>query len=243
VDMAASLHMCRGEVDEARQQAEALLTLAQDQEFTFWEGTARMTLGWALTRQGQADQGLAQMERGLAVFRATGAQTSQTLYLTMFAEIRGRREEFDKGLTLLDEAFAAARRTGEHFYEAEMYRVKGELLLQRANQKAKGKNQKAKMKTDPQPLSSAPQSEAEACFLQALEIARGQRAKALELRAAVSLSRLWWQQSKREEARALLTSVHQWFPVGTDTADFMEATQLLYELTTSTITEVRVRSA
>jgi DNA-binding winged helix-turn-helix (wHTH) protein/predicted ATPase len=130
VDMAATLHYSRGEVQEARQQAETLLTLARDQEFALWEGTAMMTLGWALTRQGQETDGLHQMEQGLAAFRATGAQVSQTMYLTMFAESCGRKHEFSRGLALLDEALAAVHRTGEHFYEAEIYRVKGELMLQ-----------------------------------------------------------------------------------------------------------------
>ncbi len=242
VDMAASLHYCRGEIAEARRQAEILLTLAKDQEFALWEGTARMTLGWALTWQEQADQGLKQMERGFAAFRATGAQTSQTLYLTMFAGIRGRRGEFDKGLALLEEAFAAAQRTGERFYEAEMYRVKGEITLLQANQKSKIKGQKAKMPA-PHPQLPIPQSEAEAYFLKAIEVARQQHAKALELRASVSLGRLWQQEGKHEDARHLLASVSQWFTEGTNTADFREATQLLHELTTSANTELPARTA
>ena len=162
VDMAATLHYCRGEVQEARQQAETLLTSAKDQEFALWEGTALMTLGWARVRQGEETEGLRQMEQGLAAFRATGAQTSQTVYLTMFAGLCGRRHEFSKGLALLDEALAAMSRTGERFYEAEMYRMKGELTLQQENQKSKGKRQKAKGKRQkcltptPYPLTPNP---------------------------------------------------------------------------------------
>ena len=109
----------------------------------------------------------------------------------------------------MDEALAAVHKTGERFYEAELYRLQGELLLaQSARQTA----------------------EAEACFHQALDVARHQQAKSLELRAAMSLTRLWQRQGKRDAARQLLTEVYGWFTEGFDTADLQEAQALLAAL-------------
>jgi predicted ATPase len=113
------------------------------------------------------------------------------------------------GLEVLAEALTCADRTGERFYEPELYRLKGALLL----------------------LQSADNhSAAEACFHHALERARVQQAKSLELRAATSLARLWQQQGKRDEARALLTPIYGWFTEGFDTADLQDAKALLEEL-------------
>jgi hypothetical protein len=125
-------------------------------------------------------------------------------------------------------------KTGEHTYEAELYRLRGELTLQGANQKAKGKSQKSKVETNPQSLTPNPQGEveqeAEGYFLKAIEIARKQQAKSLELRATVSLARLWQQQGKQKEAHETLVAVYSWFTEGFDTVDLKEAGVLLAEL-------------
>ena len=133
-------------------------------------------------------------------------------------------------------------KTGERYYEAELYRLKGELSLQSGvrsprskvqgqeeKQRATGKGQKAKI-SNPQPLTPNTQLEAEACFLKAIEIARQQQAKSLELRAVMSLARLWQQRGKREEARQMLAEIYGWFTEGFDTADLKEAKALLEEL-------------
>ena len=113
-------------------------------------------------------------------------------------------------------------KTGERFYEAELYRLKGELTL------AQSKVQSLKSEvTDPRPLIPDPQAEAEACFQKAIEIARRQQAKSLELRATMSLSRLWQQQGKKEEAHKLLSEIYTWFTEGFDTTDLQEAKVLL----------------
>ena len=132
----------------------------------------------------------------------------------------------DEGLRVLAEALAAVQQTGERVWEAELHRLKGELVLQARHQ-------------PPAPEGSmlhatghTPQTaEAEACFHQALAVARHQQAKSLELRAATSLARLWQQQGKRAEARELLAPVYGWFTEGFDTADLQEARALLDELT------------
>ncbi len=127
-------------------------------------------------------------------------------------------------------------KTGERRYEAELYRLKGELLLAQEvkSQKAKGKSQKLE-NTDPRPLTPDPQAEAEAYFLKAIEIARQQQAKSLELRAATSLARLWQQQGKQPEAHKLLSDIYNWFTEGFDTKDLQEAKALLQELAGKTM--------
>ena len=113
------------------------------------------------------------------------------------------------GLTALAEALTLVDTTGERWYEAEIYRLKGELLLQQ---------------------NADNQADAETCFQHAISIAQSQQAKSWELRAATSLARLWQQQGKREEAHDLLAPVYNWFTEGFDTADLQDATKLLEEL-------------
>jgi predicted ATPase len=133
----------------------------------------------------------------------------QSYALTLLAEVYGTTGEPAAGLTVLTEALTLTNRTGVRFYESELYRLTGELLLQQ---------------------SSDNQAEAEASFHAALEIARTQQAKSWELRATTSLARLWQQQGKRAEAYALLAPLYGWFTEGFDTADLQEAKTLLEEL-------------
>ena len=132
---------------------------------------------------------------------------------------------------MLTEALATVDRAGDRFYEAELYRLKGELLLAQEikSQKSKGKSQKSE-KTDPRSLTSDPQAEAEMCFLKAIEIARQQQAKSLELRAVMSVAKLWQRQGKQDEARQMLAEIYGWFTEGFDTKDLQEAKTLLDEL-------------
>ena len=125
------------------------------------------------------------------------------------------------------EALAAVDRIGERFYEAELYRLRGELTLKQF--KVQGSKFKVTNPQHPTPHTQA-EAEAEACFLKAIEIARKQQAKSLELRAVMSLSRLWQQQGKKEEARQMLAETYGWFTEGFDTADLKEANALLTEL-------------
>jgi predicted ATPase len=139
-------------------------------------------------------------------------------YLALLAEAYGQGGQAEAGLAVLAEALAAVEKTGERWCEAELYRLKGELLLQSGGQVRESG-------------VSNPQSEtAEICFHQALELARRQQAKSWELRAAVSLSRLWQRQGKRAEAHALLAPIYGWFTEGFDTADLQEAKALLEAL-------------
>ena len=177
---AATVHQHRREVLAAHAQAAAAMTLATEQGF-FAERVAWATVlhGWALAMQGQGEAGLAEMRQGLAADLATGSKSWQPYCLGLLAEAYGAGGHPDAGLTALAEALAVMDTTELRSYAAELYRLKGALLQQQAVPDA---------------------SQAEACFHQALDIARQQQAKSWELRAAVSLSRLWQQQGKRDEA-------------------------------------------
>jgi len=169
--------------------------------------------GWALAEQGQAEAGINQMHQSLATLRATGTELFRLYYLALLAEAYGKTEQEEEGLTALAEALAAVDRTGERRYEAELYRLKGELTLQSSIQSLESRVK-----------------EAEVCFHKAIDIARRQQAKSLELRAVMSLSRLW-QQGKKAEAQQMLAETYDWFTEGFDTKDLREAKTLLEELT------------
>jgi len=203
---AARVHQLRREGQEAQAQAEAAIALATAQRFAQWLAQAMILQGWTLAEQGQREEGIAQMRQGLAAYWTTGAKVLWPYFLAMLAGAYGAGGQAEEGLTTLAEALAAVDNTGEGFWQAELYRLKGELLLRQ---------------------TILAQHEAEACFHQALDIARRQQAKALELRAAMSLGRLWQQQGKRTEARELLEPIYGWFTEGLDTADLQEAQALL----------------
>src|SRR5262249_41800269 len=165
--------------------------------------------GWALAQQGQAKEGIGLINQGMMAWRATGAEISRPYFLALLADVHGTIGQPETGLTTLTEALALVDTTGERWYEPELYRLKGVLLLQR---------------------SSDHQAEAEHCFHHAITIAQNQQAKSFELRAATSLARLWQQQGKRQEAHDLLAPVYSWFTEGFDTADLIEAKALLHAL-------------
>jgi TOMM system kinase/cyclase fusion protein len=207
---AAMLHQFRREPRLVQQQAEAAMTLCTEHGFTYYLAWATLLRGWAFTDQ-NADRtngdALEQLRQGFTDLLATGAGIRETYYRGLLAEIEGHRGRRDAGQQLLAEAFAALQRTEECYWEAELYRLQGDLLAQDAAR--------------PQP------EQIETCFLRALEIARSQQSKSLELRAAVSLAQLWQQQGKGAAARTRLTSVVNWFTEGFDTADLQEAKALL----------------
>ena len=180
--------------------------------------------GWALVEQGRGEEGIAQMRQGIADYKATEAEAVRSYYLALLAEAYGEIGQAEEGLSVLAEALAFVDKTGERFHEAELYRLKGTLTLQ-----SEVRGPKSEV-SDPQPLTPSPQAEAEACFHKAIEIARRQQAKSLELRAAMSLSRLWQLQGKHTEARQLLAPIYGWFMEGFETADLQDAKALLAAL-------------
>jgi predicted ATPase len=216
----AVLYQLRREEQKAQEWAEALITLGIEQGFAELLAGGTFRRGWALAAQGQVKAGTAQMQQGLAAFRAVGTKTGRPVHLAGLAEAYGKVGQIEEGLTLLAEALAHVDKTGDRFYEAELYRLKGELTLQSRQEGQANTNQD----------KSVVEKEAEECFWKAIEIARRQEAKSLELRAAMSLSRLWQQQGKKDEARELLTEIYGWFTEGFDTKDLQEAKVLLADL-------------
>jgi predicted ATPase/class 3 adenylate cyclase len=209
LDFATRIHQLRREGQLTHQWAEALLTLSREQGFTQRLATGTILWGWALAAQGQTAEGIAQMRQGLAAFRATGAELARPYYLALLAEAYEEAGQAEEGLTALAEALAAAHTTGERFCEAELARLTGESLLAQ---------------------SAEHHAAVETWFQQALDIARRQQAKSLELRTAMSLSRLWQRQGKCKEAHDLLAPIFGWFTEGFDTVDLQEAQALLEEL-------------
>jgi predicted ATPase/class 3 adenylate cyclase len=211
------VYQFRREWRHAHKSAQACIDLATEQGFMLLVAGGTIFRGWALAASpsepaiGQAHltEGIAQIEQGLSAWRATGAEVLRPYGLALLAEAQSRMGWHENGLTLLAEAFAVTDHTEERRWEAELHRVKGELLL------AQGIDHAA---------------EAEACFHQALDVAWHQQAKSWELRAATSLARLWQQQGNRAEAYELLAPVYNWFTEGFDTADLQDAKALLEEL-------------
>src|SRR5262249_8995397 len=154
---------------------------------------------------GQAEKGITQIRQGLTSYRATGADLYRPYFLALLAEACGKGRQTEEGLSAVAEALDGAHQTGERYYEAELYRLKGELTLQKLPVVSCQLSV-----TNPQSLAPNPQAEAEACFRKAIEVARRQQAKSLELRAVMSLSRLWQQQGKKEEARQMLAEIYGW---------------------------------
>jgi class 3 adenylate cyclase/predicted ATPase len=195
------VHLYRREGQLAQEHAEAGIVISTEYGLTSRKEIGMVLRGWALAEQGQGEEAVVQIQQALT---ALSSEMVRPYFLALFAEVYGKCGQTDKGLEVLAEASAIAQREGD--YEAEMYRLRGELLLQHA---------------------VAQPEEAEACFQQALDIARRQEAKSLELRAAMSLVRLWQQQGKRQKAHDLLAPVYGWFTEGFDTADLQEAKSLL----------------
>jgi DNA-binding winged helix-turn-helix (wHTH) protein/predicted ATPase len=209
--------LVRREVQVAGERAEALITLATAQGFPFQLAGGMLCRGRVLIEQGRQEEGIQQIRQSLAAHRATGAEAGQPYALAFLARAYGQEGQGHKGQQVLNEALTLVHRTGERCYEAELYRLKGELLLQEGQRpKAQGTEQKV--------------AEAEQRFRQALAVARRQQATALELRAVMSLSRLWQRQGKQREAHQLLAEIYGWFTEGFDTADLQEAKALLDEL-------------
>ena len=162
-----------------------------------------------------------QIRQGLAAYQATGAESARPYFLALLAEAHGKVGQTGEGLTVLAAALDLVNKTGERFYEAELYRLKGELTLRMGERETGRKGEQEKVAHSPTPPFSL--SSPEECFRQAIEIAQRQSAKSLELRAVMSLSRLWQRQGKKDETRQMLVEIYGWFTEGFDTADLQEA--------------------
>jgi predicted ATPase/class 3 adenylate cyclase len=205
---ATMVHHLRGEAPLTQAHAEAAMTLATDQGFPQQWAQAMTLRGWVLAAGGQGEEGIAQIQQGLAAYQATGVARDRPYYLALLAEASIQAGRTAVGLEALGEALVTLAKSGGYWWEAELHRLKGELLLAHKDAKSKW-------------------VEAAECCYQACTMARRQQAKSLELRAAMSLSRLWQRQGKRAEACQVLADVYQWFTEGFETADLKAARALL----------------
>ena len=190
--------------------AEELIAFATEQSLSFWLALGRAFRGWGLVAQGEVDEGIARIQEGLAGSRATGARVFVPGLTAMLAEGYHEAGRSDEGLSLISEALEAVEQTGEVWQEAELHWLKGELLLSPSLQN---------------------EADAETSFGRSIDVAQKQKAKSLELRAAVSLVLLWRSQGKRNEARDILAPIYSWFTEGFDTVDLKKAKTLLEQLT------------
>jgi predicted ATPase len=206
---AARLAQYRRDAVATQAHADTVMALAATHGLEHRVAHARLLRGWALAMQGHVATGMVYLQQGLAAVQEIGLNLYRPYWLALLAEAYGQAGQPEAGLEPLAEALALVAETEERRWEAKLYRLQGTLLLQ---------------------LPSPAIPQVEACFQQALTVARGQQAKALELRAALHLSRLWQQQGKRTEAHQLLTDIYGWFTEGFDTADLQDAKAFLEEL-------------
>jgi predicted ATPase/class 3 adenylate cyclase len=195
-------------VQETQKHAEAAITLCTEHGIPYWLAYGPILRGWALSEKGKREEGMRQTRQGLAAYGDTGAVLGRPYFLSMLVEAYAQNKQAREGLTVLDEALAIVDETKECWVEAELYRLKGKLLLQ---------------------ITSDNYPEAEDCFHKAIAVARRQNAKSLELKAAMSLSCLWHKQGKKTAARQMLEEVYGWFTEGFDAPELKEAKDLLNE--------------
>jgi predicted ATPase len=213
LDLAAVVRQYRSDAPATRALVDEALMLSEANGLAFIGAMASMLKGWMLAQQGDLAEGIAQMRHGLAAQVATGAELARPYWLCLIAEACLESGAAREGLALLDEAEAAVEQTQERYWEAEIYRLRGRLVLAAS-----------------EPIAPAVVRSAEASYRRALEVARRQRARSLELRAAVSLSQLWQAEGREREARELLAPLYEWFSEGRDTPDLRAAAALLAQL-------------
>ena len=220
------IQIYRGEFQGFKELVEGIIQLSKEKGFIYWEMHGIFYIGYIQALEGQIEEGLTKMHQAIDTLQAIGAGTCFTRLYTRIMEVYIISRQTDKGLDIFDKAMEVLRIYDERYCEAELYRLKGELLLIEAedDKRQKGKPKKSKDKT------GELAKEAEALFQKAIEVSRKQQAKSWELRAVMSLGRLWQKQGKKEEARKILEDIYGWFTEGFDTADLKEAKVLLEEL-------------
>ena len=204
---ATLLRLCRAAA-AVLERAELIIEFSREHGLSQWEPFGTISRGWALAQQGRHDEGQELIAKGSAAWRATGMTINLPWFLMALAEAYGKGGQTEKALGIIAEVLDILQKTKEGWYEAEVHRLKGEVLYDDGGRIG----------------------EAESCFQQSLKIARQQRAKSWELRTSISLARLWQQQGKTDEAQQLLSGIYNWFTEGFDTKDLQEAKGLLEEL-------------
>ena len=224
---AAVLYQLRREDRMAQQQAEAAIAVSREHGLVMYEVMATVIRGWSLFEQQRHEEGIEQMREGLEALKATRTEFVRPHFLALLADALGKAGQHDEGLLVLEAALSLVG-NGERYYEAELYRLKGELLLTQLNYRSVSrKATRTSVVADPNPSVVA---QVEDCFKESIRIARQQKAKSWELRAIISIARLFMNQGKQAEARSLLTQIYDEFTEGFDTVELREARALLDEL-------------
>jgi predicted ATPase len=251
---AAILYQLRREDRMAQEYAEEAIAVSAEHGLVLYQALATTARGWALFSQGRRDEGIELMRNGLAAHEATGAKVVFPHFLALLAEGLGETGEEEEGLRLVEEALTLADHNNERYYQAELLRVKGELVLLQASDPGRSRAATGNgFLFDGNPEKNAVGTtngmamfrsygqffgepgvhaaiEAEACFYESLRIAQQQSAKSLELRTAMSIGRLYQRRNKRQQARCVLGYIYKSFSEGFETPDLREAKALLQEL-------------
>jgi predicted ATPase len=206
-NFAAIFYHYRREPHIVEELEDVRLHYARKHDFDLFLMLGEISRGWLLAEQGRLEEGAERIQQGLAVYQAIGAELGRPTFLGILADVLGRLGRVDAALSVVADAIALAERTGLRYWDAELQRLKGTLLA----------------------LGGADR-DAESCLLEALAIARRQEARSLELRAAMTLARLWRDRRRVADARALLTDVYAWFAEGFGTPDLVDAKALLGEM-------------
>jgi predicted ATPase len=211
IGYAALVDVLRGDHQAALGHAGATIRVATEQGVSPWVGRGMMLRGWALAERGQETEGLVQLQQGFAAWQTNGQELGKPFWLGLLGARYAEAGRVAEGLQVIDEALVMAQTREMRVWEAELHRLRGELLLRQSG----GESERGSV---------------EACFRQAFEIARRRQAKSLQLRAAVSLGRLWQQRGEKRAAHRCLEESYRWFSEGFDTADLLEAKILLEQL-------------
>jgi adenylate cyclase len=229
---ASMLHFFRRENQLTWQRAEETLALSLEHGLTFWMAIANILRGWIIAQQGRSNEGIPMIREGIEAYRTTGSAIELGLFAIVLANAYQQAGQITDAKKSLAEGLAETERKGVNFCQAELTRRLGELLLAEAiletGQQADG-SEIRKWNEVPAPAVA----QAESCFRKAMDVARRQQAKSLELRAAMSLGRLWQHGNKKDDARVLVADVYGWFTEGLTTPDLEDAAELLQELTTA----------
>jgi tetratricopeptide (TPR) repeat protein len=226
LSFAVDFRLDRGDYQLSQELAERVITLATEQGLPNYVALGECDRGSALIAQGRTQEGILCLRRGIDTAKTLGIRFFLPRYLTRLGQAYASLGQSDAAVAVLSEALAERASMGEnHPQDAELYRMQGELTLQKLSVVSSQLSV-----TDPRPLIPDPQGEAEVYFRKAIEISHKQQAKSFELRATMSLTRLWQQQGKKDEAREMLAQIYGWFTEGFETKDLQEAGALIEEL-------------
>jgi predicted ATPase len=198
------MNILRRDVQGALNSAQKIIPFSQGKGFQLWTAVGAFKQGWAVAQQGEVEEGIKLLNMSLEGYKVAGMAFTRIELYVCLAESYGKAGQIDQGLKMLEEASIAVELSEERYFESELYRIKGELLLKKNST-----------------------TEAEKCFYKAIEIARSQNAKSWHLRAAISLSQLWLKQGKGREAKKLLQEIYDSFTEGFHTPELKEAKRIL----------------